>query len=120
MKFDVTALWEEPGTLAKVPVFFLLFLVVRGLPALLTHRRVLELRERVSLMLLQSTALPLLVVITEIGLATDQMRVSTATALVAAGMLSVLVYPLAGFAVIGGSRSPSERSGDLGGEPQHG
>jgi hypothetical protein len=52
------------------------------------------------MMLLQSTALPMLVVITQIGLSTDRMRPGNAAALVGAGMLSVLVLPLAGFAVM--------------------
>jgi hypothetical protein len=70
---------------------------------------VLDLRRRGALAFLQATALPLIVVITEIGTSTGRMRPDNATALLAAGMLSVLVFPLSGFAVLGGtSPAPSE------------
>jgi Kef-type K+ transport system membrane component KefB len=101
MKFDATALFSSGSTAVRVPIFLGLFLLVRGLPALGIYRKVLTATERMSLALLQSTALPLLVVITEIGLETKQMRPENATALVGAGMLSVLVFPLAGFALLG-------------------
>jgi hypothetical protein len=53
------------------------------------------------MVVLQSTALPLLVVITQIGLDTHHMLAVNATALVGAGMVSVLVFPLVGFALAG-------------------
>ena len=106
MKFDVTALWSSASTAIRVPIFLGLFFLVRGLPALAIYRKVLTGTERMSLAVLQSTALPLLVVITEIGLQTKQMRPENATALVGAGMLSVLVFPLAGFALLGRTTSP--------------
>lgn len=111
MKFDVTALWSSAGTAVRVPIFLALFLVVRGLPAMVVYRGLLSSRERGALTLLQSTALPLLVVITEIGLATGRMRPENATALVGAGMLSVLIFPLAGFAVLGRADGPAEEPG---------
>ena len=90
----------------RVPLFLGLFLLVRGLPALLVYKGVLTLRDRTAMALLQSTALPLLVVITTVGLETDQMRPQNATALVGAGMLSVLVFPLASFALLGRGEGP--------------
>ena len=50
----------------------------------------------VSLGLLQSAALPLLVVISELGVATGQMRPDNAAALVGAGLLSVVLFPIIG------------------------
>jgi len=70
---------------------------------MLIYRGVLSTKARAALTFLQSAALPLLVVITEIGLATHRMRPSNAAALVGAGMLSILVYPLIGFALLDGS-----------------
>jgi hypothetical protein len=84
-----------------VPIFLGLFLVVRGVPALVAYARSLALRQRAGLGVLQSTALPLLVVITQIGLDTHHMLPVNATALVGAGMVSVLVFPLVGFALAG-------------------
>ena len=105
MRFDVTQLFESPSTAIRVPIFLALFLVVRGLPALVNYRGLLPGRESAALAVLQATALPLLVVISEIGVSTGQMRPENATALVGAGMLSVLVFPLAGFAILGGAET---------------
>ncbi|MEX0767274.1 MAG: cation:proton antiporter [Microthrixaceae bacterium] len=101
VKFDLDSLLSSPSNLLKVPVFLLLLLLIRGLPALFLYRKVLTLRQRSALALLQATALPLLVVITQIGLETGSMRPGNAAALVGAGMLSVLIFPLLGFAVLG-------------------
>ena len=106
MKFHASALFHSAATLERVPVFLGLFLVVRGLPALLVYARVLTFRQRSALAVLQSTALPLLVVISDIGLATHRMLPVNATALVGAGMVSVLVFPLVGFAIAGSDAGP--------------
>jgi len=100
MTFDLRSLLDDPSTLARVPIFLALFFVVRGVPTLVTYRRHLGGAERVSMACLMSTALPLVVVITGIGLETGKMKDANASALVGAGMLSVLVYPLIGFGVL--------------------
>jgi hypothetical protein len=46
------------------------------------------------------------VVISDIGLATHRMLPVNATALVGAGMVSVLVFPLVGFAIAGPDAGP--------------
>lgn len=99
VRFDLAALGNA-GALAKVPLFLALFLVVRGLPALL-YRRDLPRHDVIALGLLQSAALPLVVVITSIGVATDRMRPDNAAAMVGAGLLSVVVLPIIGLAVHG-------------------
>ena len=101
MRFDADALVTDVSIDVLLVAFLALFLVVRGLPALGVYRRLLPRRERAAMAVLQSTALPLLVVITQIGVATHRMRPSNATALVGAGMVSVLVFPLVGFALLG-------------------
>jgi Kef-type K+ transport system membrane component KefB len=101
MQFDLDSLLESWDVAARVPFFAALLLLVRGLPALVVYRRTLAARQRVALGVLQSTALPLLVVITQIGRETGEMRASNAAALVGAGMLSVLAFPLIGFAILG-------------------
>jgi len=95
MKFDVAALFESPTAILRLPVFLGLFLVCRGLPALL-YRRDLVPRDRVSLGLFSATALPLIVAISEIGVSTGRMRPENAAALVGAGLLSVFLFPLLG------------------------
>lgn len=99
MKFDLDALTSDPTTLLRVPLFLALFLVVRGLPALLLYRKDLPRPDRAALAFFSATALPLVVVITGIGLDTGRMRPENAAALVGAGMLSVLLFPLIGFAI---------------------
>lgn len=94
--FDLAALGNATA-LAKVPLFLVLFLVVRGLPALL-YRRDLPRREMVALGLLQSAGLPLVVVITGLGVSTGRMRPDNAAAMVGAGLLSVVVFPLVALA----------------------
>jgi len=101
MQFHIRALVDSPAILERVPIFVGLFLVVRGLPALVVYARVLSWRQRSALGVLQSTALPMLVVITQIGLDTHHMLEVNATALVGAGMVSVLLFPLVGFALAG-------------------
>lgn len=99
MKFDLDALTRDPTSLLRVPLFLALFLVVRGLPALLLYRKDLPRPDRAALAFFSATALPLVVVITGIGLDTGRMRPENAAALVGAGMLSVLLFPLIGFAI---------------------
>lgn len=94
MQFDVHALAASPAALLRVPLFLALFLVVRGTPALLLYRRDLPRYQLVPLALFSATGLPLIVVITTIGVQEGRMRPVNAAALVAAGMLSVLLYPM--------------------------
>lgn len=112
MKFDVDSFVDEPATLLRVPVFLGLFLVVRGLPALLLYRHELASRiERGALAFFSATALPLIVVITEIGTESGRMLPENAAALVGAGMISVLVFPLTGFGLLrraGSAAGPSD------------
>jgi Kef-type K+ transport system membrane component KefB len=92
MGLDLRSIVEAPGRLI---LFFVLLLVVRGLPTLLIYRTVLPLAQRVELVFLVATALPVLVALSEIGLATGTMLPENAAALVGAGVLSVLVFPAA-------------------------
>src|SRR3954471_17324088 len=51
MQLDIAALFASVGAVAKMVLFFFLFLVVRGTPALLLYGDILNGRERVSLAL---------------------------------------------------------------------
>ena len=97
MRLDVDALFASPSSVGKLLLFFVLFLVVRGTPALLLYRGVLPLREdRMALALFSATQLPLIVAITTVAVQAGHMRSSTAAALVGAGALSTLAGPLHG------------------------
>jgi len=77
-------------------LFFGLFLVVRGTPALLLYRDILNRRERLSLALFVSTQLPLVLAITTVARETGNMHPTTAASLVCAAALSTLIYPMLG------------------------
>lgn len=94
MQFQLHALLADPVRILRVPLFLVLLLIVRGTPALLLYRRDLPRHELAPLALFSATGLPLIVVITTIGVEEGRMRPSNAAALVAAGMLSVLLYPM--------------------------
>ena len=67
------------------------------------------------LALMTSTQLPLVVAITAIGLATHRMHPYTASALIGAGMVSVLLFPMIAEAQRsrGRSRAGDQAPGDL-------
>jgi Kef-type K+ transport system membrane component KefB len=91
MNLDIDSIAEAP---ARLLVFFVLLLVVRGVPALFVYRKDLPAVRRAQMMLLTATALPLLVALAEIGLQNGTMLPENAAALVGAGVLSVAFFPL--------------------------
>ena len=82
-------------------LFFALFLVVRGVPALVLYRHVLDRRNRMALALMSSTQLPLVLAITTIATADHHMIPSTAAALVGGAVLSTLCFPFLGLRLRG-------------------
>ncbi|HLM08347.1 MAG TPA: cation:proton antiporter [Thermoleophilaceae bacterium] len=96
IKFETSALVEDPIRLLELPLFLALFLVVRGVPAMLLYRRVLARTDRTALAVLSATELPLVVAITTLAVEQGHMRASTAASLVGAAMLSTAIYPLIG------------------------
>jgi len=106
VNFDLSALVGDPTHAALVPVFFLLFLVVRGVPAMLLYRKALDLRDRAALAFFSSTELPLVVAITTIAVAEGHMHATTSAALVGAAVLSTAVYPLLGLRMRGSRLDP--------------
>jgi Kef-type K+ transport system membrane component KefB len=98
IEFDLAALGSV-GAIAKLVMFFVLFLVVRGAPALLLYRGVLGARDRAALAFYCATELPLVVAITTLATESGHMRASTAAGLVGAAMLSTLVFPFVALAL---------------------
>jgi Kef-type K+ transport system membrane component KefB len=92
--FDLDALVGSGTALALVPTFLALFVVVRGIPATVAAPAGARPSERVAIALFGATGLPIIVAVTTIGLDHGDLAPSTAAALVGAGMLSVLVFPL--------------------------
>ncbi len=105
---DVRALASSPSGLLMVPVLLAALLVVRGVPALLL-RREHGLRTSLAAGLLQATSLPFLVAAAQIGVVTGRIGDVTATALVAAGLVSVVLFPLAALSLLGRDETPAEQ-----------
>ncbi len=103
LRFDLNALVSSTSTLARVPVFLLALLLARGLPALL-YRAELGSRRSLVAGLLQATSLPFIVAATMIGLDLDLVTEANAAAFIAAGLLSVLVFPLLALTVLDGGQ----------------
>jgi len=94
IELDLGAL-GTPRALLNMALFLAGFLIVRGVPALLLYAGVFKLRDRFALALYSATELPLVVAITTIAIADGHMETATGSSLVAAGMLSTLIFPLA-------------------------
>ena len=98
IEFDLAALGSV-AAVAKLLMFFCLFVVVRGAPAALLYRGVLKARQRAALAFYCATELPLVVAITTIAIDDGDMKTSTAAGLVGAAMLSTLIFPFVAAAI---------------------
>jgi Kef-type K+ transport system membrane component KefB len=105
IRFDLHAL-AQPTALLKIPLFVVAMLVVRGLPVLLYRHDIPGRSARFALALFSATGLPLIVAICEIGVDEGQMRSSTSAALIGAGMISVLSFPVVANLLLRRERAP--------------
>jgi len=104
LRFDLDALFASADTVARVPLFLVALLLVRGLPAIL-YRGLVGTRRTIVAGLLQATSLPFIVAATMIGLQLGLVSRASAAGLVAAGLLSVVVFPALGLSLLrGGAR----------------
>jgi Kef-type K+ transport system membrane component KefB len=99
IRFDLDALFASSTAIASIPAFLAALLVARGLPALL-YRSQLDRRRVVAAGLLQATSLPFIVAATAIGVDLGLIEGATAAGFIAAGLVSVLVFPLAALALL--------------------
>jgi len=93
LRLDIAGLIDSPNALARVPVFVVVLLLVRGVPALLSLSTFGP-RRTAAAALLQATSLPFIVTATQIGVVTGRLDAVTAAGLVCAGLVSVLVFPV--------------------------
>ncbi len=100
VSFDASALFASVVNLVQVPLFVLALMIVRGLPAVL-YRSQLGTRRTVAAGFLQATSLPFIVAAAEIGERLGALSPATSAALVAAGLVSVLVFPAVALALLG-------------------
>jgi Kef-type K+ transport system membrane component KefB len=109
MTLDVPSIVKNP---LRLVIFFVLLLVVRGLPSLIVYRNALPRRQRVEMTFITATTMPLLIALAEIGLSDGVMIPANAAAMVGAGVLSVLVFPSVAAALSARSRGVSETSAE--------
>jgi Kef-type K+ transport system membrane component KefB len=92
VEFDLPGLVTSPASLARLILFCAGFLIVRIIPVLL-YKHVLPERDLLPLALFSSTTLPLVVAVTYLGVRTGDMLPENASALVAAAVTTVAVFP---------------------------
>ena len=108
LRFDLRALFNEPAALLAVPLLVLLFFIARCLPALL-YRKVVGLRRAVAAGLLQATSLSVPVVAVGIGAQLHTIDADTGAAIIAAGLLTVILFPPVALMLLSGERRGSDR-----------
>jgi Kef-type K+ transport system membrane component KefB len=107
VRLDLKGLLDEPSALIRVPIFLLALLIVRGVPALLYVPR-LGRRSALAAGLLQATSLPFIVTATQIGVQLGRISPVTAAALVCAGLLSVLIFPVVSLSLLRSGEPPRQ------------
>jgi Kef-type K+ transport system membrane component KefB len=106
VQLDLAALFSSVETALRIPLFLLVLLLVRAVPALL-YRRELGGRATLAAGLLQATSLTFIVVASHVGQRLDLLDPATAAAFVGAGLLSVMVFPGAALSLLGRGRPPA-------------
>jgi Kef-type K+ transport system membrane component KefB len=119
LTFDLDALFASASTVLRLPLFLAALLLVRGLPALL-YRGMIGPRRTVAAGLLQATSLPFIVAASMIGVELGVIGEATSAALIGAGLLSVVIFPLLAATVIGAGAPADEpaRRRAASGEPR--
>ena len=108
VRFDLNALFASTSTVARVPLFLLAIYLARGLPAFV-YVRLLGRSRAVIAGVLQATSLPFIVAATQIGVPLGVVTRASAAGLVAAGLLSVIISPALGLALL--RREQPEKAG---------
>jgi Kef-type K+ transport system membrane component KefB len=94
IQFDLGALAHDPTTMLLVPVIAVLFLVIRGIPALL-YRGTMETTHLLPLAF--SSAVPsltIIVVVAQAGVRAKSITSDVAAAMTGAAMISILLFPV--------------------------
>jgi Kef-type K+ transport system membrane component KefB len=93
LRFNLQALLASPQSLIQAPLFLVALLMVRGLPALIYRPRI-GIQRSVAAGLMQATTLGFVVVSAQIGMELGHVSEATGAALIAAALLSVMIFPL--------------------------
>ena len=107
VRFDLDALTASASNLLMVPVFLAALLAARGVPAIV-YRGALDGRHTWIAGLMQSTSLPFIVAATAIGRELDLIDAAASAAMIGAGLLSVLLFPLGGLVLLRRGSAPGK------------
>ena len=111
IQFDLGALGHDLPTMLLVPALAVLFLVIRGIPALL-YRGNLDTAQLLPFAF--SSAVPsltIIVVITQTGVRAKSMTPDVAAAMIGAAMLSILLFPTIAGSLLSRAAPTQEKSG---------
>jgi Kef-type K+ transport system membrane component KefB len=108
-RFDVDALVNSPSHLLLIPLFLLAILITRGVPAFF-YRKYFSTRRVIASGLLQATSLTFVVVAARLGLELDVFDEAAGATLVAAGLLSVIIFPPIALWLLGDSDTAGEET----------
>ena len=106
IQLDVRALFAGGSALALVPVFLVALLLARGVPAVL-YRPMVGNRDSLAAGLLQATSLPFIVAATGIGMGLGILSPAVGAAMVVAGLLSVVLFPLGALTLLRSGPKPA-------------
>jgi Kef-type K+ transport system membrane component KefB len=109
VRYDAASLFAHASTVARIPLFLAILLLARGAPALL-YRRLATPRETAAAALLQATSVGFLVVSSQIGQDMGLISAANAAAVVAAGLLSVVMFPIAALSILGKTKREPRRN----------
>jgi Kef-type K+ transport system membrane component KefB len=108
VNYDLDALTSSASNLLMVPIFLAALVAARGLPALF-YRRLLDTKHIAIAGLMQATSLPFIVAAVAIGEDLNLVTAAEGAALIGAGLLSVLLFPLIGLGLLKGGDGAKRR-----------
>lgn len=111
VNYDLDALLASASNVLMVPIFLAALVITRGVPALL-YRRLLDTRRMLTAGLMQATSLPFIVAAVAIGQDLELVTAAEGAALIGAGLLSVLLFPLIGLSLLRGGAATGDRPGE--------
>ena len=108
VNYDLDALTSSASNVLMVPIFLLALVAARGLPAL-AYRKLLDARHTMIAGLMQATSLPFIVAAVAIGEDLDLIDAAEGAALIGAGLLSVLLFPVIGLGLLKGGEGKRKK-----------
>jgi Kef-type K+ transport system membrane component KefB len=117
MQLQLGELVESAADIVLVPAIVASLLFVRALPALV-YRPAIGSRPAAAAGLLQATSLPFIVAASQIGVELGHITPGTAAGLVAAGVVSVLLFPALALGLLGSRPVRAEVAGPVGVEAE--